>query len=143
MGGFEPPEEEGPLDLVGGGWEGVPSPTKPFRLSELMKLDNMPHPEESEDAVEEEEAEDETSPLPVCPPFRRSENSAKAFKNALLIDGAEEEEVEEAMPEPCPRGGAPPFGGLESATENTETKTHKIWHRVSTCLAMYGVQRSE
>lgn len=97
---------------------GVPSPTKPFMASELTKLENIPQPEESDDEVEGMlstfVALADTSPPPLCPPLRRSENSDNEFKNALLTAGLDEGAGDEAMPGFCPLGGAPLLGGFES-----------------------------
>jgi hypothetical protein len=114
---------EGGLD-TGPEFCGVPSPTNPFTASELTKFENMPHPddseEEEEEGVEEEGCDEEvaaTSPPPEWPPLRRSENSAREFRKALLTaepalaldDDAEAPEP--AIPAFWPLGGAP-LGGL-------------------------------
>ena len=107
---------------------GAPSPTSPFKLSEVTKFENIPHPEDSEEEAEEEAAEEDavvegaTSPPPACPPLRRSENSARELRKALLMGVlAVDEDEDEMVPWPCawpPRGGAP-LGGLQSVTYDT------------------------
>lgn len=103
----------------------VPSPTNPFMASELTKLEIIPQPDDSDEEEEEEEvgalstlvAAAPTRPPPLCPPFRRSENSESELRKALLTAGwdvAGAGDEDEAMPWLGPLPGAPPFGGLES-----------------------------
>ena len=66
------------------------SSTRPFKLSEDIKFENIPHPDESEEDATVDElllvlvAEAATKPPPECPPRRRSVNSPKDWRKDLL-----------------------------------------------------------